>query len=165
MVALAEMSCDQSAMGAFTQWLGPNCSQAGDYRLGRPTFVCKPEAEPLQSMKPQLAETLALDHHPIVVPEGKQVACEWGVVVVGLEAPTRAEESQGLGAHLSHVNGNACRELQGRAIAFDNLESGLAGAPDHGSKVATGPLLRNVGPEDPCHRVPAHGMFAQRQEG
>ena len=77
-VSLREVHANEGPVGALAQRLDRHRRQPRLDRLAEPPRLAEPAHNALEGMRAQLAETLALDRHPVVVPVGKHVAEEAG---------------------------------------------------------------------------------------
>ena len=123
-------------------------------------------AQDLECVQAQLAEPLALEHDPVVVPVGQQVAFDTQraprVVVARAGAVDHGPRHRDGGVH---VDADVGGQREVRSVGPHEPVVNAGDAPQRGAQRAVGARLARVGPQPAGHVVAAHRALLQREEG
>src|SRR5205823_2690509 len=147
---------DEGPMCAFPQRLRSDGGKACLDRLGMSAKGGQALAQRLERVDAKLAEALALDEDPVLIPVRKQLPTEGE-----LEGAAGFLRRFGHGVAVKHpprlfsrlvdVDPDVGRQAQPAGAAVDELPPVTVEAPERRAEVGAGPLLAALEPEVPRH--------------
>lgn len=163
-ISLGQMYTDEIPMGTLAKLITAESREDRLDGVPVPSVLTQLQRNLLQGMETKLAQSLALKHHPVVIPVGKQFTLE-NMRVDLIETSGAVECLVGDGDLVTHVYRDVGRKLYVRpARADDGSRTAVPNAPKRGPQTCLCVGVRTSVPETPSDEGPMQRVFAESQE-
>jgi hypothetical protein len=164
-VALGQVYADYRSVSALSEGLGRDGGKPCVERLGEATGSCELSAQRVERPEPELAESLTLDEHPVLIPVRKQILGEHGQFDVCNIAQPAGDNRSSKRFYAAEVHVHSAVEADPRTEDGDQGVPAPADAPERGPEAGGGTLVARLGPERAGHADPQQRPLVESEEG